>query len=140
MTEGGATRKRKRPSAKEARERMARAVGSQAPISRTEETAKKAHKQTTEKDQGTNRTKLADELSGGEARTSRRATAATQEAAPRLVRLSVDVPSDQHRRLRVMAAESDTTGMALIRALLAEMEDDPELAARVRDRLAELGR
>ncbi len=140
MTEGGATRKRKRPSAKEARERMARAVGSQAPISRTEETAKKAQKQTTEKDQGTNRTKLADELSGGEARTSRRATAATQEAAPRLVRLSVDVPSDQHRRLRVMAAESDTTGMALIRALLAEMEDDPELAARVRDRLAELGR
>ncbi len=140
MTEGGATRKRKRPSAKEARERMARAVGSQAPISRAEETAGKDQKQTTEKDQGTNRAKLADERSGGEARIARRATAATQEAPPRLVRLSVDVPSDQHRRLRVMAAESDTTGMALIRALLAEMEDDPELAARVRDRLAGLSR
>ncbi len=144
MTEGGATRKRKRPSAKEARERMTRAVSSPTPISRAEEPAEKDVQRTSPRAaQGKKRTKSsADERGVGETRAARSggAAATKREPAGRLVRLSVDVPADQHRRLRVMAAESAATGMSVIRALLAEMEDDADLAARVRDRLAEFGR
>lgn len=143
MTEGGATRKRKRPSAKEARERMTRAVSSPAPISRAEEPAERDVQETSPRAaQGKKRTKNSDERGVGETRAARSggAAATRREPAGRLVRLSVDVPADQHRRLRVMAAESGATGMSVIRALLAEMEDDADLAARVRDRLAEFGR
>lgn len=142
MTEGGATRKRKRPSAKEARERMTRAVSSPAPITRAEEPAEKDVQETSPRAPSKKRTKNAAERGGGEPRASRsgREAATKQEPTGRLVRLSVDVPADQHRRLRVMAAESGATGMSVIRALLAEMEDDPDLTARVRDRLAEFGR
>ena len=143
MTEGGPTRKRKRPSAKEARERMTRAVGSQTPISRAEETEREAPKETSPKARKTPaRTRSSDERGGGEVRTARSGggAAVRRESEQRLVRLSVDVPADQHRRLRVMAAQSGATGMAVVRALLAEMEDDPELTARVRGRLSEFGR
>ncbi len=118
-------RKRKRPSAKEARERMARAAGSPAPISRAEETPGE-----------TPATKAAKPPSAGRGRSGGRDGAAEGAPSGRLVRLSVDVPAAQHRRLRVMAAESGATGMAVVRALLAEMETDEELAGRVRERLA----
>lgn len=114
-------RKRKRPSAKEARARMARAAGSPAPISRAEEASEKtpaSASSPTRRGRG-----------GGEDEASGVAPSG------RLVRLSVDVPADQHRRLRVMAAESGATGMAVVRALLAEMEADEVLAGRVRTRL-----
>ena len=143
MTEGGATRKRKRPSAKEARERMTRAVSSSTPISRAQEPVEKDVQETSPRAaQGKKRTKNSDERGVGETRAARSggAAATKREPAGRLVRLSVDVPADQHRRLRVMAAESGATGMSVIRALLAEMEDDADLAARVRERLAEFGR
>ena len=143
MTEGGATRKRKRPSAKEARERMTRAVSSPAPISRAEEPAERDVQETSPRAaQSKKRTKNPDERGVGETRSARSGgdAATRREPAGRLVRLSVDVPADQHRRLRVMAAESGATGMSVIRALLAEMEDDADLAARVRNRLAEFGR
>lgn len=144
MTEGEATRKRKRPSAKEARERMTRAVSSPAPISRAQEPVERDVQETSPRaaQEGKKRTKNSDERGVGETRAARSGGAAAikREPAGRLVRLSVDVPADQHRRLRVMAAESGATGMSVIRALLAEMEDDADLAARVRDRLAEFGR
>lgn len=53
----------------------------------------------------------------------------------KLVRLSVDVPRSQHRFLRVEAAQAGTTGMAMVRALISEMETNEDLAERVRGRL-----
>ena len=46
----------------------------------------------------------------------------------KLVRLSVDVPRSQHRFLRVEAAQAGTTGMAVVRALISEMETNEDLA------------
>lgn len=106
---------RKRPSAKDARARMGRAVSAQTPQSRVAEPVE-------------------------EPETQHEPEAAPAARSEKLVRLSVDVPSSQHRYLRVMAAESGVTGMAIIRALLEESAADPELAERVRDRLAEVER
>jgi hypothetical protein len=53
----------------------------------------------------------------------------------KLVRLSVDVPRSQHRFLRVEAAQAGATGMAVVRALISEMETNEDLAERVRGRL-----
>lgn len=115
------TKKRKRPSAKEARARMARAVATPSPISRAEE----------EPEVGT----VAGEEGGKAGRGrggGRRPPAAEEE---KLVRLSVDVPRAQHRFLRVEAAQAGVTGMAVVRALISEMEADEGLAERVRERL-----
>lgn len=101
---------RTRPSAKDARARMGRAVSSQTPQRRTEDPE--------------------------QAETGR---GVATEPAEKLTRLSVDVPRSQHRYLRVLAAESGVTGMAVIRALLQESEANPELAARIRERLAASG-
>lgn len=109
-------KKRKRPSAKEARARMTRAVGSQAPISRIETEAPAV-----EEEHGP---------TPGEG-------SAQNKAAEKLVRLSVDVPTSKHRFLRVMAAQEGVSGMAVVRALIDELQDDEELAERVRERLAE---
>ena len=57
-------------------------------------------------------------------------------AEGKLTRLSVDVPRSQHVFLRVEAAQAGTTGMAVVRALISEMQDDPELARRIRKRIA----
>jgi hypothetical protein len=127
------TKKRRRPSAKEARARMARAVATPSPISRAEE----------EPDGGI----AADRKEGKHARS--RGEGAAEEGreerrygrggspveAEKLVRLSVDVPRAQHRFLRVEAAQAGATGMAVVRALISEMEADEELAERVRGRL-----
>ncbi len=131
MTEA---RKRKRPSAKESRARMARAVATPSPISRAEE----------EPDGGP--------VSGGEGAEDARVRHAGEEGGKarkgrgggrgespaegeKLVRLSVDVPRAQHRFLRMEAAQAGATGMAVVRALISEMEADEELADRVRQRL-----
>lgn len=97
---------------------MTRAVGSQAPISRTETEALAA-----EEDRG---------LAPSEGASSTKAP-----ATEKLVRLSVDVPTSKHRFLRVMAAQEGVSGMAVVRALIDELQDDEELAERVRERLAE---
>ena len=60
---------------------------------------------------------------------------ASPRTEKKLIRLSVDVPRRQHRFLRVLAAESGVTGMAVIRALLEEAEADEQLVRRVRERL-----
>lgn len=108
----GAPGRGKRPSAKDARARMGRAVSAQSPQSRAIEEA-------------------------GEATANGAPAQASTAATEKLVRLSVDVPRSQHRYLRVLAAESGVTGMAVIRALLDETSENPELAARVRERLGE---
>jgi hypothetical protein len=127
-------KKRKRPSAKEARARMARAVATPSPISRAEEEpdggpvaggeeAGDAHLQD----------------AGEEGQGTRRGRRGGRDGSPvereKLVRLSVDVPRAQHRFLRVEAAQAGTTGMAVVRALISEMEADEQLAERVRGRL-----
>ena len=151
----GETRKRKRPSAKETRERMARAAASNAPITRAEEPSAEppeeaARKPAPEPRAGTKSAKASPSTkarssgargSGG-GRNGGRATNGTERgnAAPvvegKLTRLSVDVPRSQHVFLRVEAAQAGTTGMAVVRALISEMQDDAKLARRVRDRLA----
>ncbi len=117
-------KKRRRPSAKEARDRMVRAVATPSPISRVEE----------EPEGGTSTEEAHSRDAGGESRGSRRRKESTSEEE-RLVRLSVDVPRAQHRFLRVEAAQAGATGMAVVRALISEMEADEELAERVRGRL-----
>lgn len=114
-------KKRRRPSAKEARARMARAVAAPSPISRAEE----------EPDDGT--------TADGESRKTRENRRSGRRESPaegeKLVRLSVDVPRAQHRFLRMEAAQAGATGMAVVRALISEMEVDEDLAERVRSRL-----
>jgi hypothetical protein len=56
------------------------------------------------------------------------------------VDLSVDLPRDEHKFLRDFAYDADSDGMRVVRALLMELRDDPELSGRVLDRLSELGR
>ncbi len=130
------SKKRKRPSAKEARARMARAVATPNPISRAEE----------EPDSGLLAggggtedarpwdTSVAEE-SAERRRGSRGGSGGSSAEAEKLVRLSVDVPRSQHRFLRVEAAQAGATGMAVVRALISEMEADEDLAERVRGRL-----
>ena len=132
-------KKRRRPSAKETRARMARAAASETPATRTPEPDEDREAGAAGAGQGP----AAAPASGEEAATRRGqggrgdgGAAAGGERSGRLVRLSVDVPRETHRRLRVMAAEEGTTGMALVRALIAEMEEDEGLAERVRERLA----
>lgn len=52
------------------------------------------------------------------------------------VRISVDLPKEQHRFLRRLALDADVDGMRVVRALLSELEEDDRLADRVWDRLA----
>ena len=50
-------------------------------------------------------------------------------------RITVDLPRDEHKFLRDFAYDADSDGMRVVRALLMELHDDPELSGRVRDRL-----
>ena len=121
-----ASRKRKRPSAKEAKARMARAVASTSPISRAEEGPEAVG------------TPAGEEVAedAGRGRTGHRGGPGGSSAGEeKLVRLSVDVPRAQHRFLRVEVAQAGATGMAVVRALISEMEADEDLAERVRGRL-----
>ncbi|MDP8952201.1 MAG: hypothetical protein M3N18_08200 [Actinomycetota bacterium] len=55
-------------------------------------------------------------------------------------RITVDLPRDEHKFLRDFAYDADSDGMRIVRALLMELRDDPELSGRVMDRLPELSR
>ena len=55
-------------------------------------------------------------------------------------RITVDLPRDEHKFLRDFAYDADSDGMRVVRALLMELRDDPDLSGRVMDRLPELGR
>ncbi len=60
--------------------------------------------------------------------------ARTETAKP--VRISVDLPKEQHRFLRRFALDADADGMQIVRALLSELEEDTRLAEHIRDRLS----
>lgn len=66
-----------------------------------------------------------------------RAPVAATRAARRegTKRITVDLPREEHRFLRDYAYDNDTDGMRVVRALLMELRDDPELSGRVLDRL-----
>lgn len=56
------------------------------------------------------------------------------EEKPR--RITVDLDAARHRVLREFAFNERVKGTEILRALLDELDGDPELAERVRDRLA----
>lgn len=57
-------------------------------------------------------------------------------AKTRTKRITVDLPIPEHRFLRDFAYDQETDGMRVVRALLAELAHDPDLATRIRARLA----
>lgn len=59
----------------------------------------------------------------------------TRAGTTKPVRISVDLPKEQHRFLRRFALDADTDGMRIVRALLSELEEDARLAERIRERL-----
>lgn len=55
------------------------------------------------------------------------------------VRITVDLDADRHRYLRRYAADEGVRGTEVVRGLLVLLEEDPELAGRLSERLAEGG-
>jgi hypothetical protein len=51
------------------------------------------------------------------------------------IRITVDLSSSQHRFLREYCLDTGTKGTAVLRGLLAELAEDPELRSRVTQRL-----
>lgn len=53
------------------------------------------------------------------------------------IRITVDLPGDQHGFLKTFVARSGSDGMSVVRALLSELERDEKLASRVSEKLVE---
>lgn len=51
------------------------------------------------------------------------------------VRITVDLEPSLHRFLKTYSVNAGAKGAAVVRALLEELRDDPELSGRVRDRM-----
>lgn len=66
---------------------------------------------------------------------------AAREAEPteKRIRVTVDLPREKHRALRMLAAEAESTNMGVLAALLEEALDDPDAASRIRERLLKDG-
>ena len=89
---------------------------------------------------------------GGEGATQEAATTTATQERPqrrigrprtkpdRMVRVSVDLPRPDHKYLRDFAYDAESEGMSVMRALLKEMRGDEELAERMLDRLAGVGK
>jgi len=52
------------------------------------------------------------------------------------VRITVDLDPDRHKFLKRFALEADAKGTAVLRGLLDELREDPDLAVRIQGRLA----
>lgn len=65
---------------------------------------------------------------------------AARPAGGKPVRITVDLDAERHRRLKQYALDAGTRGAPVVRALLDELGEDPELSARVRARLSEAER
>lgn len=55
---------------------------------------------------------------------------------PKPVRITVDLDPERHKFLKRFALEADAKGTTVLRGLLDELREDPDLAARIHDRLA----
>lgn len=53
------------------------------------------------------------------------------------VRITVDLDADRHRFLRRYAADEGVRGTEVVRGLLTLLEEDPELADRLSERMAQ---
>ena len=63
-----------------------------------------------------------------------------QKPGGKPVRITVDLDPELHRFLKMYALDSGARGAAVVRALLEELGEDPELSSRVTDRLSGSGR
>lgn len=52
------------------------------------------------------------------------------------VRITVDLDQELHRFLKLYVLDSGARGAAVVRALLEELRDDPELSERITERLS----
>ena len=62
---------------------------------------------------------------------------ATRPIGGKPVRITVDLDPERHRRLKQYALDAGARSAPVVRALLDELDGDPELSARVRARLSE---
>ena len=61
---------------------------------------------------------------------------AARTVGGKTVRITVDLDADRHRRLKQYALDAGARSAPVVRALLDELDEDPELSARVRARLS----
>lgn len=66
---------------------------------------------------------------------TRRTRAKKRERPAKPVRITVDLNAERHQFLRDYAFREDAKGTAIIRALLDELQEDPDLSGRVNERL-----
>lgn len=59
-----------------------------------------------------------------------------EPAREKPVRITVDLDAERHRRLKQYALDAGARSAPVIRALLDELDEDPELSARVEARLS----
>ena len=62
--------------------------------------------------------------------------AAARPVGGKPVRITVDLDAERHRRLKQYALDTSVRAAPVVRALLDELDEDPELSARVRARLS----
>lgn len=66
-------------------------------------------------------------------------TSGAEKTERKTKRITVDLPRGEHKFLRDFAYDNDTDGMRVVRALLLELRDDPDLSSRVLGRLGRTG-
>lgn len=72
---------------------------------------------------------------GGEPERASGRTPRGRQRPAKPVRITVDLDADRHRFLRRYAADEGVRGTEVVRGLLSLLEEDPELAARLSERL-----